>query len=264
MKVKRIVGLYFSATGGTEKVVCEVCQGLSLELGVKVTYFDITHEEDREKMPNFNQDDLVVVGVPVYSGRVPKFLSKYLMLLNGNECYSVPVVTYGNRHYDDALLELKDILTTSSFNSIAGGAFVAKHSFTDKVGMGRPNDEDLELARELAEKVGEKFYKNDFSEVAVSGNIPYKPFKPVDPTLPKPVSKRNDDCIDCKICVNACPVNAIDFEDTKLVSDKCIKCCSCIQKCPKNARFFDDEGTLKVIAFLEDTCKTPKQSEIFY
>jgi hypothetical protein len=44
--------------------------------------------------------------VPVYKGRAPVFLTDYFSRVKGNNTAVVFIVVYGNRDYDDALLEL--------------------------------------------------------------------------------------------------------------------------------------------------------------
>ena len=78
----------------------------------------------------FFRKDIVIVGVPVYAGRVPNVLLKYLNTMSGNGALAIAVVLYGNRNYDDALLELKDILEANGFKVIAGGAFIGEHAFS--------------------------------------------------------------------------------------------------------------------------------------
>lgn len=54
----------------------------------------------------------MIAAVPVYAGRVPNVLLKYLNSMQGYGAKAVPLVLYGNRDYDDALVELTDILRT--------------------------------------------------------------------------------------------------------------------------------------------------------
>jgi len=60
-------------------------------------------------------EDAVVFGVPVYAGRVPNVLLKYLDKVQGNGALAVPIVLFGNRNYDDALIELRNILEKNGF-----------------------------------------------------------------------------------------------------------------------------------------------------
>src|SRR5690606_23151552 len=110
---------------------------------------------------NFSEDDLVIIGVPVYAGRVPEFLSKYfLSKIRRNNTYAVFIVVYGNRAYDDALLELKNIFESNGFIGIAGGAFIGEHSYTEKLATGRPDGNDLNTAYKFGVDVREKINNN--------------------------------------------------------------------------------------------------------
>ena len=64
---------------------------------------------------------------------------KFLDTLEGHGAISIPYVCYGNRNYDDALIELGDILTAKGFENIACGAFIAEHSFSRILAAGRPD-----------------------------------------------------------------------------------------------------------------------------
>ena len=46
-----------------------------------------------------------------------------------------------------------------------------------------------------------------------------------------------DDCIQCGVCAEGCPVNAISEGDDKYVinQDECIECGACCGECPNEA-----------------------------
>jgi hypothetical protein len=69
----------------------------------------------------------VLVGAPVYAGRIPPAAAQRFLTLRGNDTPAIPVVVYGNRHYNDALLELADLLTSAGFVPVAGAAFIGEH-----------------------------------------------------------------------------------------------------------------------------------------
>ena len=81
MKFNRVWAVYFSATGTTQKLVTAVADNLSQKFGVPCESFDFTLPEERKAPKRFEADDLVVFGTPVYAGRVPNVLLKYLLSL---------------------------------------------------------------------------------------------------------------------------------------------------------------------------------------
>ena len=52
------------------------------------------------------------------------------------------VAVFGNRAYDDALLEMQDVASEIGFRVIAAVAAVAEHSIIRKYGKGRPDADD--------------------------------------------------------------------------------------------------------------------------
>lgn len=63
-------------------------------------------------------------------GRVPALLIEWLNTIQAHDTPTVCVVVYGNRVYDDALLELEDMVTTCGGIPIACAAYVGEHSFS--------------------------------------------------------------------------------------------------------------------------------------
>ncbi|MEA4988554.1 MAG: EFR1 family ferrodoxin [Anaerovorax sp.] len=247
---KQLSLIYFSATDTTAKVVKEVANSINNEF----KEYNITYPDYRQDSLNFDSNDIVIVGVPVYAGRVPQFLIDYFKKLKGNNTLAVFIVVYGNRDYDDALLELKDTFEENGFIGIAGGAFIGEHSYTSKVAAGRPDENDLKIAEIFGTKINEKLsIGDDFtkSELVVKGKYPYK--ERTSSILMAPVT--NDKCINCGICAEHCPMNAISKDDFKEAdSTKCIRCCSCIKRCPVNAKSINHETFAKITQMLLDKC----------
>ena len=131
---RRTTALYFSPTGGTRTYVRAVAAAMP-HMGGEV---DLTRPEERRKVHMFGADDVVVLGVPVYYGRVPE-VPGLLDGLQGEETPAVLLAVYGNRLIDDALAELSDLCAARGFRPLAAGAFVAPHTFSAKVAVGRPN-----------------------------------------------------------------------------------------------------------------------------
>ncbi len=233
MKVDTIYQIYFSATGTTKMIVEAVTQGFAAD---KIVKYDITQGQAVETA--FSPKDMVVFGVPVYSGRVPYTVIGALNKFKGNKTPVVAVVVYGNREYDDALLELKNMLENNHFRVISLGAFVAEHSIFPAVANGRPDEQDRIKAKQFGKESCAICEKWDglapLSAITVKGNDPYRPIKNI-PLKPK----GNRHCNRCGACVKACPVQAISMESPgKTDKSRCISCARCIKVCPQNARHF--------------------------
>ena len=66
---------------------------------------------------------------------------------------AVFVATYGNRDYEDSLLELKNIFEDNGFKTLAASTFVTEHSSTSKLATKRPNAKDLSIAYDFGKKI---------------------------------------------------------------------------------------------------------------
>lgn len=242
MKVNLI---YFSPTGTTKKIIESVSSELEYS---DIKTYNLTQANKRINGLEFDSDDLVIVGVPVYAGRVPQILNAYFKKIKGNNTKAVFVVVYGNRDYEDALLELKMIFEWQGFSGIAAGAFIGQHSSTNKVATGRPNNQDLEMAKTFGKEINNKLKSNNISGIQVKGNYPFKELK----TMPKIAPITDENCANCGICTKICPVDAINVSDVKDTdAKKCIRCCSCIKNCLVNSKQFNQDGFRSIVNMLE-------------
>ncbi len=274
LRIRNVWAVYFSATGGTEKVVRAIARQLQGQLDVPLSTYDFTLPQARRSAPVFTAEDLVIFGTPVYAGRVPNVLLPYLSEIQGGGALAVPVVLYGNRAFEDALVELRNILRAGGFTPLAGCTFVGEHSFGSSLAGGRPNAEDLSTAEAFAGRILEALTALAAGGVltppALPGNDPPQPyFRPTDAAgkfidIRRVKPATSDDCIDCKWCAAHCPMGSIDYEDTKQITGICIKCNACVKGCPVGAKHFADplflfhrDDILSRYAF------PPKQPELF-
>ena len=264
MEIKTVWSVWFSATGTTKKVVTAVADAMAADLGLPRKDFSFNLPADRADGLSFGPEDLVVFGVPVYAGRVPNLLLPYVRdQVKGNGALAVPVVLYGNRNFDDGLMELRNVLRDNGFHPVAAGAFVGEHAFSKILGAGRPDGEDMALALGLAHKAADKvkgLAEPPAQPVEVEGCDPIRPYytprdrhgEPIKDFLKaKPVTDP-DKCVRCGLCARLCPMGSIDPADVSSVTGKCIKCCACVKNCPTGAKYFDHEGYLYHQHELED------------
>jgi len=214
---------YFSPTGGTKKV----SDIFAAAVGKDVVWHDLGDKQTPMKQP---QCELIVVAAPVFAGRIPSVVREKIKTLAGEGKKAVTIAVYGNRAYEDALLEMNDILIQDGFTVIASAAFVAQHSIVPEVGAGRPDAEDIKEIRIFAEAVKSS---TSAENVQVPGNRPYKPEMNV---VAAPLSLPS--CTACGACAKICSTDAISNVDGKMATDaaKCILCMACIHACPKKAR----------------------------
>lgn len=261
--------MYFSPTGTTRKVVTRLATQAATWLSVQQTReIDFTPKKVREELLSFSMDDLLIIGVPVYAGRVPNVLKEFIGSIRGNGAQAVAVVLFGNRSFDDGLVELRALLTSGGFRVIAAGAFVGEHAFSDVLAKGRPNQEDLALVDRFARAISEKILAGeDNTDFWVKGQMPlgnyYTPLnmdgEAVNILKVKP--KTTKDCTNCKHCVEICPMASILWEDPTQVTGICIKCGACIKGCPAQAKYYDDPGFLGHKLQIETTYMDPKDPE---
>lgn len=268
--MKKLNTMYFSATGTTKKVLNEIADRLLKNIDIlKGDTIDFTLPDIRKNSVLFFKNDILLIGIPVYAGRVPNVLLKYLNSIKGEASKAIPIVLYGNRNYDDALIELNDILINNGFDVIAAASFIGEHSFSYTLAKNRPDASDLSIARDFGDEIYNKIKKNIDKDLNIKGLHPYRKYyipkdqvgNPVD--IRKVTPKTNNTCIDCKLCVEICPMGSIDYEDVSILNGICIKCGACIKRCPTNSKYFDDEGYLRHKRELEDEFKGRKSPDIF-
>lgn len=229
--------VHFSPTGTTAKVLQSIVGGIDPETMESI---DITYPKAREKPLQISEEDLLIIGVPVYMGRVPALLGEWLHTIQANNTPTICVVVYGNRVYDNALLELKDIMKSRGCIPIAGAAYIGEHSFSNSEtpSKGRPDKNDLNHAKLFGQEIRKKLQSavsiSELSEVEVPGSYPYEGTTEL---WNVDFIAVNDLCTQCGFCSEVCPVGAVSPKNSSMIDQiKCITCCACIKRCPQEAR----------------------------
>lgn len=226
MNVEKCILAYFSPTGTTYKVARAIAEGS----GYPITEMDLSKADCNAELTD---NSVLLAAIPVYGGRVPAVAIERLRRLHGNGQRAVAVAVYGNREFDDALLELKDAMEDNGFCVIAAGAFIAEHSIVRSIAVGRPDANDLKIAHQFGADIMRKLGDSEHLDtVTVPGNNPYVAVKP---SAFHP--KASDACVQCGQCAQQCPVGAIPMENPNETLDSvCINCMRCIKVCPVQAR----------------------------
>lgn len=252
MKLYEIV---FSPTGGTQKATTLLTQAL----GGRASRVDLTDSKQDFHTIQLTQEDVAVISVPSYGGRVPAVAVERLTALNGQGARAVLVCVYGNRAYEDTLVELEDAAKQAGFQVIAAVAAIAEHSIARQFAAGRPDAQDAKQLAAFAKQIQSKLSTGSFSEPALPGNRPYK--KPAGVGM---VPKPTKDCTQCGVCAAECPVQAIDKENAKKVDEKaCISCMRCIAVCPQSARKVNPIMLSAASLMLKKVCSERKECELF-
>jgi len=254
MNVMQIV---FSPTGGTKRVADTITGAW----GMPVREIDLTNAETDYAAFSLSPEDIAIIAVPSYGGRVPSLAAQRIAQIGGNQALCVIVCVYGNRAYEDTLRELSDVAEKSGFRVIAAVAAVAEHSIMHQYAAGRPDAADKRELQNFAEKILEKINGGaaEISVPQVPGNYPYK--KAGGAGL---VPKADDKCTNCGLCAEICPARAISKENLKDTdSKKCISCMRCVVKCPQAARKVNSAMVSVAALAMKKVCSIRKENELY-
>ncbi|MBN2703137.1 MAG: 4Fe-4S binding protein [Pontiellaceae bacterium] len=250
--------IFFSPTGTTRSVLNAIRMGASGGSGVD---WDLT--DSSVVALQLGAGDLAVVGMPVYAGRLPETAVKRFASITGNNTPVLAVVVYGNRAYDDALLELCDLCAAQGFRVVGAAAFIGEHSFSMKefpIAVARPDAGDLQKAEALGRLLSGENTALDLN--TVPGKRPYK-----DPmtTVGAAASSDAAACRHCGACAAACPVEAIRADDAppKTNQEACIWCAACVRACPTGARTITLPKVREIAARLHQNCQERCEPEWF-
>lgn len=246
----------FSPTGGTKKAADIFTESFSPES----TYVDLVSKQTDCSGYSFRPEDICIVSVPSYGGRVPNIAVRRLRQMKGDGAKAVLIVAYGNRDYDDTFAELQDVLEEAGFVCIAGVAAIAEHSIMRQFAAGRPNEQDEKELAEFAFRIRAAMEAGSLSgDLKLPGNRPYREYGGV-PMKPR----TGKACVRCGYCAGECPTGAISALDPSQTDNKtCISCMRCIAVCPQKARSVSKAlltaGSMK----LKKACSGYKENELF-
>ena len=254
----KLYQIYFSPTGGTQKVVHIIGSAWDCE----TKHIDLMDARTDFEVNKFQEEDVCIIGVPSFGGRVPGIVVRKLRRMEGNNAKAVLVCVYGNRAYEDTLLELKDTLQDAGFRCCAAVAAVAEHSIMRQYAKGRPEKEDIEVLGRFADQIRGKINTIDNTkaeELVLPGSRPYKVYKGV------PLKPDTDDtCNRCGLCAKTCPVHAISFTNPFITENQtCISCMHCVSVCPNESRKLNKVLLYAAAQSIRKACSVQKENELF-
>ena len=253
MKITSTYAVFFSPTDGSKKSAISIARGLEGEL----QEIDLTLENNQEY--HFYRHDVVVFGFPVYGGRVVHVGLERLKHIHGDHTPCIISVTYGNRDYDDALLELFMEVKKRGFIPVGAAALIGEHTY-GQIQVGRTHQTDLNNDELFGSLVQDKIKNDHFSFVSIPGSYPFRQGGQAGHFYPE----TNEQCIHCGKCVNHCPVHAISDDCKTIDENRCLACFRCLKKCPVHAKNLDHNAKYQeFIVGFNQKLKEPKNNQYF-
>lgn len=253
MQVQSITTVFFSPTGNTRKYL----QGMTSDCGMPVTEFDVTGY-GIEYYREFFSDELVVIGAPVYGGLLPSVAMERFSKLRGCQTPCVIVACYGNRAFDDSLIELAELLKRQDFVIYGAAALVGRHTY-GSIQVDRPNENDIQEAKDFLKRVMR--CNEEEPQISIPGHLPFQAKGAKGSFFP---STDSSSCLKCGMCVRKCPTGAIAKDCVTIDTEKCISCFRCIRNCPAKAKSMNSPAYDAFAEMMSTKLAQPKENEFFY
>lgn len=257
----RLTTYCFSPTGTSRKNMMAVVKGLNPDevMHNDYTYYNIEKGVGLDEV--LSSDDLALFSVPVYGGKVAPTALERMAQVRGEGTPAILLVTYGNRNFEQVLVQLADFVRERGFRPIAVAALVGEHSYSNAqypIAVGRPDATDLASAEEFGKQIANKLKDRDKEtwDIDIANNMPcletpeaslqafrlfvqeYTRQQQANPVKAYPAASL-EACSHCGVCVELCPTQAIAAGSEEVTdATRCIRCCACVKGCPSGVRTF--------------------------
>lgn len=257
--------IYFSQTGGTEKIAQKIKQGI-LNQGNSCDIIGIKEALSKD----LGKYDIIGIGTPTFYYREPVNVRNFILAMekvDGKHCFLF--CTHGSI-IGNTFYYMREELANSGYIVIGTYDSYSESSiqFYPKImhTQNHPDEKEFEEAIEFGEKIydislriqkGEKSLIPTFKLVddtwwfKQANMLTLEVLRQMYPVFKIDMSK----CTQCLTCQNNCPVNAINIESDppEIQMEGCIYCLYCEKVCPEGAIIADwgrmirmSQGNLKL------------------
>ena len=185
MKIRKVTAAFFSPGGNVEKIAIAIGRTAAEMLEAEFEMFDFLPPGERDGVRNFDSDEFLIIGLPVFAGRLPNKILPFVQSgfraaeaspdsinddsntanddsntaldnINAGKTAKplcISFVSFGNRSFDDGLSELVMEMRNSGFEIAGAAAIVGQHSFCETLAPGRPDEKDMEEIKNFSRDV---------------------------------------------------------------------------------------------------------------
>jgi ferredoxin/flavodoxin len=241
----KIALFYFSGTGNT-KYACEKFKCLLEQKNSIVILYDIEtlNTELDGKISNIiDQVDLVGFAYPIYGANILKIMSNFINSNFDNKVYSKEafiITTVGFINAYGPFIIKKRLKKYGFLLKWHYVYYTLNNTTIRKVNKNQLDEKHRKQKRSFNifcnSIIIKKSFFNGIGPWIIGGYIVRNALRKAIANHYKMFFVENSLCINCNLCINSCPMKAINVIDGKYIfSEKCTTCLRCINKCPVNA-----------------------------
>ncbi|MBN1104228.1 MAG: EFR1 family ferrodoxin [Deltaproteobacteria bacterium] len=280
LPIRKALIVYCSPGGSTEHVA-RVMEANIRAHGMPLTMVDLGREQDipfiLSQLPAAKENLCLMIGSPVYAMHpVPPVMEFLKCLPVAEGGYAVPFVTWGGVSSGIALHLMGQELESKGYTLLGAAKVLARHSMMwacdDAQGRGHPDREDERMIGELVDMVCAKLKLPDPPGLSLS-QLDYQPrdrhdfmstlgIQAVRALMPERKLER-ERCTGCGVCVENCPVNAIELTPYPEFGPSCICCFNCVRLCPEQALTADLSVNMERIRIMTERFSEPEGTRTF-